>query len=55
MFKVSENEMLLRTIKHKPSVEEKEINIAIIESNRTDNDFLQNMMMMMMMMMMILI
>ena len=38
VFKVCENEMLLKTIKHKHSVEEKEINIPIIESNTTDND-----------------
>ena len=39
MFKVCENEMLLKTIKHKHSVEEKEeTNITITESNRTDND-----------------
>ena len=38
-FKVCENEMLLKTIKHKHSVEEKEeMNMSIIESNRTDND-----------------
>ena len=38
VFKLSENEMLLRTIKHKHSVEEKEINLPIIDSNTTDND-----------------
>ena len=39
VFKVCENEMLLKTTKHKHSVEEKEeINMPIIESNRTDND-----------------
>ena len=39
VFKVCENEMLLKIIKH--SVEEKEeINMPIIESNRTDNDLL---------------
>ena len=38
MFKVCENEMLLKMTKHKHSVEEKEeMNIPIIESNRTDN------------------
>ena len=37
-FKVCENQMLLKTIKH--SVEEKEeMNMSIIESNRTDNYF----------------
>ena len=47
-FKVCENEMLLKTIKH--SVEEKEeMNMSIIETNRTDIICLQNMMMMMMM------
>ena len=39
VFKVCENEMLLKTIKHKHSIEEKEeINILIIESNRIGND-----------------
>ena len=39
MFKVCENEVMLQMIKHKHSVEEKnEMNISIIESNRTDND-----------------
>ena len=39
MFKVCENEILLKAIKHKHSVEEKEeMNMTIIESNRTDND-----------------
>ena len=39
VFKVCENEMLLKTIKHKHSVEEKEeMNMPVIESNRTDND-----------------
>ena len=39
VFKVCENEMLLKIIKH--SVEEKEeMNMPIIESNRTDNDLL---------------
>ena len=41
--------MLLKTIKHKHSVEEKEeMNMPVIESNRTDNDLFANMMMMMM-------
>ena len=39
VFKICENELLLKTTKHKHSVEEKEeINVPIIESNRTDND-----------------
>ena len=39
MFKVCENEMLLKTTKHNYSFEEKEeMNMPIIESNRTDND-----------------
>ena len=39
VFKVCENEMLSKMIKN--SVEEKdEMNISIIESNRTDNDLL---------------
>ena len=39
MFKVCENEMLLETTKYNYSVEEKEeMNMPIIESNRTDND-----------------
>ena len=39
VFKVCENEMLLKTIKHKHSIEEKqEMNMSIIESNRADND-----------------
>ena len=41
MFKVCENEMLLKRIKHKHSVEEKEeMNMPITISNRTDNDLL---------------
>ena len=41
MFKVCENEMLLKRIKHKHSVEEKEeMNMPIAISNRTDNDLL---------------
>ena len=39
VFKVCENEVMLKMIKHKHSVEEKkEMNMSIIESNRTDND-----------------
>ena len=39
VFKVCENEMLLKKIKHKHSVEEKEeMNMPIIESDRTDKD-----------------
>ena len=41
LFKVCEIEMLLNTIKHQHSVEEKEeMNMPKIESNRTDNDLL---------------
>ena len=39
VFKVCENEMLLKTTKHKHSVEEREeMNMPIIESNRAGND-----------------
>ena len=39
VFKVCEYEMLLKKIKHKHSVEEKEeMNMPVIESNRIDND-----------------
>ena len=39
VFKICENEMMLKTIKHKYSVEEKEeMNMSIIESNRADYD-----------------
>ena len=48
-FKVCENRMLLKTIKHSVG-EKEEMNMSIIETNRTDIICLQNMMMMMMMM-----
>ena len=39
VFKICENEMMLKTIKHKYSVEEKEeMNMSVIESNRADYD-----------------